>query len=56
MRLHYGSGYINPYAWFDYFVDKYYFTYDFVANLLVGNKTCYVYMTFIILFVGLSHV
>lgn len=35
---------------------KYYFTYDFVANLLVGNKTCYVYMTFIILFVGLSHV
>lgn len=35
---------------------KYYFTYDFVANLLVGNKICYVYMTFIILFVGLSHV
>lgn len=35
---------------------KYYFTYDFVANLLVGKKTCYVYMTFIILFVGLSHV
>lgn len=35
---------------------KYYFTYDFVANLLVGNKTCYVYMAFIILFVGLSHV
>lgn len=33
-----------------------YFTYDFVANLLVGNKTCYVYMAFIILFVGLSHV
>lgn len=35
---------------------KYYFIYDFVVNLLVGNKICYVYMIFIILFVGLFYV